>query len=174
MSGKIELAEIKIKFREVRLPNIEAEGEKRINLILKADVSGSLEALSGIIKTFPNIKIINESVGDITDGDVKLALSTNAIIIGFKSRLIKAAENLAKAQSVKIISSDIIYDLFKNLEVELKNWKRRLSTADWKFWACSEKRRPANYRRSGNGGEVLKIIQRLIFRETKKLSATAK
>ena len=120
MSGKIELAEIKIKFREVRLPNIEAEGEKRINLILKADVSGSLEALSGIIKTFPNIKIINESVGDITDGDVKSALSTNAIIIGFKSRLIKAAENLAKAQSIKIISSDIIYDLFKNLEVELK------------------------------------------------------
>ncbi|MDP3014822.1 MAG: GTP-binding protein [bacterium] len=120
MSGKIELsiydrspagrAEIEIKI----------EGEKRINLILKADVSGLLEDLSGIIKTFPNVKIINESVGDITDGDVKLALSTNSIIIGFKSRLIKAAENLAKAQSVKIISSDIIYDLFKNLEVELK------------------------------------------------------
>ncbi len=123
VSGKIELAEIKIKSKEAGLPEIKVEGEKKVNLILKADVSGSLEALSGIIKTFPNVKIIGESVGDITDGDVKSALNTNSIIIGFKSRLVKAAENLAKAQSVKIIASDIIYDLFKSLEIELKKFE---------------------------------------------------
>jgi len=95
--------------------------DSRVNFILKADVSGSLEALSGIIKTFPNVKIINESVGDITDGDVKLAFTTNAIVIGFKSRINRAAENLAKSSKVKIITSEIIYELLKNLETKFKD-----------------------------------------------------
>ncbi len=128
LSGKIELIEMEMaKIRKtvivsqsVQSPTIKASD---INLCLKADVSGSLEALSGIIKTFPNVKIISESVGDITDGDVKSALSTKATIIGFRVKVNKAAENLAKAQGIKIITSEIIYELLKNLETELETLK---------------------------------------------------
>ena len=131
ISGKIDLSELEIEanLKKSELPKIVqslpkeieiAAKENKINLILKADVSGSLEALSGVIKTFPGVKIISESVGDITDGDAKSAFNTKSIIIGFKSRVTKAAENLAKAQNIKIIASEIIYDLFKSLEAEFK------------------------------------------------------
>ena len=95
-----------------------------LNLILKADVSGSIEILSEIIKSIPSenikINIFTESIGEITDGDVKNASSTNAIIIGFKIKINKIAENLAKAQNVKIISSEIIYELIESVKNEMK------------------------------------------------------
>lgn len=94
-------------------------------VILKADVSGSLEALSEIVKNVPQekikITIVEESVGGITDGDVKIASATKAMIIGFRVKAIKAAENLAKIQGVKIIASEIIYELLKALEEEIES-----------------------------------------------------
>ncbi len=89
----------------------------KLNLILKATDAGSLEALSVVIKALGTddkpLQIISESVGDITDGDVKSAIATGATIIGFKNKADRAAGNLAQAQEVKIITSDIIYDLEK-------------------------------------------------------------
>ncbi|MBI4087391.1 MAG: GTP-binding protein [Candidatus Liptonbacteria bacterium] len=88
-----------------------------LNLILKASDAGSLEVLSSIIGAMGTedkpLHIINESVGDITDGDVKSAIATEAIIIGFKNKVDKGAKNLAEPHEVKIITSDIVYDLVK-------------------------------------------------------------
>lgn len=100
-----------------------ADKNKKINLILKADVSGSLEALSGIIKTMPDTNIISESVGEITDGDVKSAQNTSAVIIGFKSRINKAVENMARVQNIEIINSEIIYEVIKTLEEKIQSLK---------------------------------------------------
>ena len=94
--------------------------KESVKVILKADVSGSLEALSGIVRSLPTkdkkIEIVDESVGEISDGDVKLAISTQAMIIGFRTKAMKAAETLARANVIKIIQSEIIYDLIKVLE----------------------------------------------------------
>lgn len=94
-------------------------------VIIKADVSGSLEALAEIIQNIPQentkIAVLEKSVGGITDGDVKLASATSAAIIGFKVKATKPAENLAKTQGVKIIASEIIYELLKMLEEEMKS-----------------------------------------------------
>lgn len=99
--------------------------KKFINLILKANDAGSLEALSSIIKALPvpdksEIKIIDQAVGDITDGNLKIAMSTRAIVIGFKVKMSKAAEIMQKAYTeetqVKVFSSEIVYELIKNLE----------------------------------------------------------
>jgi translation initiation factor IF-2 len=139
-SGKVELAEIKPINWEIREISAQIGEDLRINFILKADVSGSLEVLSGIIKTFPNIKIIDESVGDITDGDVKSALNTNAIIIGFRTKVNKAAENLAKAQDIKIITSEIIYELIKKLEEEIENLKELKINGQLEISAIFDKR----------------------------------
>jgi len=54
---------------------------------------------------------VDESIGDITDSDVKNALATGATIIGFKNRVEKGAQNFAEAQGVTIITSKIVYEL---------------------------------------------------------------
>jgi translation initiation factor IF-2 len=106
--------------------------EGTVNLILKADVSGSLEALAQVIKALPHregqaIEIINEGVGDITDGDIKMAASTKSIIVGFKTSASKAAETLARAQNVKIVQSEIIYDLVKAIEETLASLGKKIA-----------------------------------------------
>lgn len=92
-----------------------------LNLILKASDAGSLEALSVVLRSVDpkggkEIHIVDESVGDITDGDVRHALATNATIIGFKNRVEKGARNLGEAQTATIITSNIVYDLAKAVE----------------------------------------------------------
>jgi translation initiation factor IF-2 len=87
-------------------------------LILKASDAGSLEALVVVLRGIDHaeekgLRIIAASVGDITDGDVKLAATTGASIIGFKCRVEKAAQGFGEAQGVRIITSKIVYDLEK-------------------------------------------------------------
>lgn len=108
-----------------------AGNEGTVNLILKSDVTGSLEALSQVIKSLPvkegrNLEVIEEMVGDITDGDVKLAASTKSIIIGFKTKATKAAETLARAQNIQIVQSEIIYDLVKIVEETLSTLGKKI------------------------------------------------
>jgi len=92
-----------------------------LNLILKAGDSGSLEALSTVLhgidkKGGKEINIIDEGVGDITDGDIRHAMATQATIIGFKNRVEKGAKMLADAQAVTVITSEIVYDLATAVE----------------------------------------------------------
>lgn len=93
-----------------------AANGKELNLILKASDGGSLEALMVVLeqigaKDEKGIMVLDEAVGDITDGDVRNALTNNATIVGFKNRVEKGAQNLAEAQSVMIITSKIVYEL---------------------------------------------------------------
>lgn len=100
----------------------EAE-ENKINLIVKAGDSGSLEAIVAIVKSLSGekiIEVIGESVGDITDADVKAAIASNCLVIGFKSRVPKTSQQLAEIHKIKIITSEIIYDLVKSVEEALK------------------------------------------------------
>lgn len=96
------------------------EGESVIPAILKADVSGSLEALSQIISSLAysevRIRIISQEVGDVTDSDVKDAHTMGAKIIAFNVKTNKSAETLARAQGTQIITSNIIYKLVEQLD----------------------------------------------------------
>lgn len=94
---------------------------KECKLILKASDAGSLEALAVVLegigkKDEKGIVVVDESVGDITDSDVKNALATGATIIGFKNRVEKGAHNFAEAQAAVIITSNIVYDLATAVE----------------------------------------------------------
>ena len=128
--------EEKISIPKIQQAQIIGQQKKipTINLILKADVSGSLEPLSEIIRNYKydsvKIKILAESVGEITDGDVKDAVGSNAIIIGFRAKLNKIAENLAKSQDVKIITSEIIYEILEILQKEIKLKEKPLPQAE--------------------------------------------
>ncbi len=92
-----------------------------LNLILKAGDAGSLEALSVVLRGIDQkggkeINIVEEGVGDITDGDIRHAIATKATIIGFKDRVEKGAKVLADAQAVTVITSEIVYDLATAVE----------------------------------------------------------
>jgi len=98
---------------------VSEEGKEYFTLLLKASDAGSLEALSQIVRALPlrkPVQVVGESVGEIGEGDVKMAVSSGATIIGFKTKTDRAAKNLAETQEVEIISSEIIYELVKAIE----------------------------------------------------------
>ena len=86
-----------------------------INLILKSDTNGSLEALSGAIMNMnieeAKIKIVLDAVGPITPNDVNLAIASEAFIFGFNVRAENAATEIAEKEGVSIQYFGIIYDL---------------------------------------------------------------
>ena len=92
------------------------EGVKpSINLILKSDTNGSLEALNGAVGNMKvddvSIKVVMDSVGPISTNDVNLAIASEACIYGFNVRADKTATNLAENEGITIQYFGIIYDL---------------------------------------------------------------
>jgi translation initiation factor IF-2 len=94
---------------------IKAAGVKDLNIILKADVQGSVEVLSDLLVKQSTdkvkVKILHSSVGAITETDVLLASASNAIIIGFNVRPERKAQELAEQEEVDIRLHSIIYEL---------------------------------------------------------------
>ncbi|KAH0584027.1 hypothetical protein H2248_009602 [Termitomyces sp. 'cryptogamus'] len=93
------------------------EGPKELRLIIKADVSGSAEAVQGALQGIGNkeaiTRVISSGVGDISESDVMMAKATGGTIVGFSVKTPKAIETLAAQNGVPIISSDIIYRLME-------------------------------------------------------------
>jgi translation initiation factor IF-2 len=86
-----------------------------IPAVLKADVTGSLEVLRDMLAD--KIKLIDYSAGEITDGDVKSAIASGAMIVAFRTKCNgKSVEMFAKNNNVKVFCSDIIYELVKSVE----------------------------------------------------------
>ncbi len=97
----------------------ESTGDE-LRVMVKGDVSGSLEALCQVIANLEiegkRFRIMSQEVGDITDGDIKMAATIGAKIIGFNVKVNKAAELAARAQNVEIITSNIIYRIVEAME----------------------------------------------------------
>jgi translation initiation factor IF-2 len=92
---------------------------KTLNLIMKADVAGSLEAIKQSLAKLKNdevqINILNEGIGEINENDVLLADSSKATIIAFRAKTNPKAINLAKQKKVAIETYDVIYELLENI-----------------------------------------------------------
>ncbi len=93
---------------------------KELNLIIKGDVDGSVEALSDSLQKLStenvNVNIIHKAVGQITDTDVHLASASDAIIIGFNVRPSASARKLAEQEQVQIKTYSIIYDVINDVK----------------------------------------------------------
>ena len=101
------------------------EGQsKELRIILKSDVSGSLgaitHALGQIISDEVRISVLHEGTGDITDNDILLASASNAIVVGFNTKLDPQARRTAEAEKVDVRLYDIIYKLTDDIEAALK------------------------------------------------------
>ena len=102
-----------------------AEGNlKTLNLIIKGDVQGSVEAVKQSVVKLSNdevqVKVIHSGAGAITETDVMLADSSNAIILGFNVRPDAKAKVLAERSKVDVRTYRIIYDLLDDMEAALK------------------------------------------------------
>ena len=100
------------------------EGVKELNIIVKADVGGSAEAVRASLVKLSNeevkVKVIHCAVGGITEGDVMLASSSNAIIVGFNVRPDKNASDMAERDRVDVRTYRIIYDCINEIEAAMK------------------------------------------------------
>ncbi|EPH93680.1 translation initiation factor IF-2, partial [Enterococcus faecalis 06-MB-DW-09] len=101
------------------------EGElKEVNVIIKADVQGSAEALAASLKKIDvegvRVNIVHSAVGAINESDVTLAAASNAIIIGFNVRPTPQAKQQAEAEKVDIRLHRIIYKAIEEIETAMK------------------------------------------------------
>ena len=100
------------------------EGLKEINVIIKADVHGSSEAVKNSLEKIEiedvRVKVIRSSVGSVTESDIVLAKASNAIIIGFNIRPNNEIRDYAKEQGVEIRLYNIIYKVVEEMESAMK------------------------------------------------------
>ncbi len=102
--------------------NANNEGRKTLAVIVKADVHGSIEAISGSLKKIADdntdieINVIHSGVGAITESDITLSKASNALIIGFNVRANTQARELATMENVKIMYYSIIYDAIDDVK----------------------------------------------------------
>lgn len=113
-----------------------ASGNKKIiPIILKADISGSLEAIEKEIKKIKNdnaeFRIVQKGVGPISESDIKtISVSENIIVIGFNVKIDKSAIELANKRGITISFFDIIYKMTEWLETEMENRRPKIETVE--------------------------------------------
>jgi translation initiation factor IF-2 len=103
---------------------VQAGQTKELRLILKADVQGSLGAIKHQLDQLQTdevrINVIHEGAGDITTNDVQLASASDAVVIGFNTKLDPQARRTAEAEGVEVRLYDIIYRLTEDMEAALR------------------------------------------------------
>jgi translation initiation factor IF-2 len=114
--------------RRISLSTISAqaqEGElKELNLILKADVQGSVEAILGSLQQLPQrevqIRVLLAAPGEITETDVDLAAASGAVIVGFNTTLASGSRQAADRENVDVRQYNIIYKLLDDIQAAME------------------------------------------------------
>jgi translation initiation factor IF-2 len=103
---------------------IQAGQTKELRIILKADVSGSLGAIKHALEQLSTeevrINVIHEAAGDITDNDIMLASASDAIVVGFNTKVTETARRAAESEKVDVRLYDIIYKLTDDISAALR------------------------------------------------------
>jgi len=100
-------------------PAVSTSLQDQINIILKTDFLGSLEAIEEMLSKIPQervfLKIIKSGVGNINDSDIQLAKSTKAEIIGFRVKIDPVIRDILEREKIKVYIFDIIYELIETI-----------------------------------------------------------
>ncbi len=120
-------AKVQAKQQAVQLENLFAHMEKgetqALNVVLKTDVRGTLEALTAALEKAGNdevgVTIVSSGVGGISETDANLAVSTNAIIIGFNVRADSAARQVIEKSGIELRYYSVIYDIVDDIKKAL-------------------------------------------------------
>lgn len=119
-----------LQITEKRAPEVLeiSSDQKVLNLILKTDVLGSIEAIEEVLNNLPQerviLRILKSEAGEINENDIKLTKGGRALILGFRVKINPTAKILAEREKIKIMTFDVIYDLVegvrKFMEKELR------------------------------------------------------
>jgi translation initiation factor IF-2 len=116
-------AKRKVSLRDLRRASAEDE-VKDLNLIVKADVQGSVEAVRGLVEKIEsdevNVRVLHAGVGTITESDILLASASSAIVVGFGVKPEAGAKAEAERQKVEIRTYNVIYELIEDIEAAVK------------------------------------------------------
>jgi translation initiation factor IF-2 len=103
---------------------IQAGQTKELRIILKADVQGSLGAIMHALEQIQTeevrINVLHQGTGDVTDNDILLASASDAVVVGFNTRVDPTARRTAEAEGVEVRTYDIIYKLTDDMEAALR------------------------------------------------------
>jgi len=110
--------------RRVTLSGLSAQAQegdlKELNLIVKADVQGSVEAIEGSLEQLPQeevqIRVLLAAPGEVTETDVDLAAASGAVIVGFNTTLASGAKQAADREGVDVREYDVIYRLLEDVQ----------------------------------------------------------
>ena len=123
--------------RRVSLEDVLARaerGEKELNLVVKADVAGSLEALADEIARLPHeqvtVNIIRDGVGGISESDVMLASASDAVVIGFNVRPVGNAAQVADQEGVEIRTYSVIYKILEDMRAAMEGMLEALEVEE--------------------------------------------
>lgn len=93
--------------------------QKVLNLIIKTDVLGSAEAIEEVLKELPQdkviLRILKSDVGNVNEGDLDLAKSGKALILGFRIKIDPVAKNLSYREKIRIVNFEVIYQLIEEV-----------------------------------------------------------
>lgn len=105
---------------QIQQKNAKSDSSKITNIILRADVNGSIEAIKNLLDKIEidgaHLNIIRSAIGAISESDIKLAKASNAVVIGFNVRPAKNVRDLANSIGINILFQNVIYALKKQLE----------------------------------------------------------
>jgi translation initiation factor IF-2 len=120
-----ELTKPKKKFSLQDLKSLSAQEDvKDLNIIVKADVQGSVEAVRGLLDKLEHpevrVRVLHAGVGSITESDILLASASDGLVVGFNAKPETKAKSEAERQKVEIRTYSIIYELIEDIEKALK------------------------------------------------------
>lgn len=119
-SGVKKVANVKKTGLESISASLAAENKNDLNIVVKADVVGSLDAVKESLEKLGNkevgVKFVGEGVGDISEKDVSMAAVSDKVILGFKAGVSPGVGKAAKAKGVKILHYDVIYELIDDVK----------------------------------------------------------
>jgi translation initiation factor IF-2 len=106
------------------ISRLQGESIKQLNVIIKADVQGSLEPIASSLKDLGDaehkVRILHQSTGNITESDISLAVASDAIVIGFHVAVDGPARSLAEVEKVDVRTYSIIYKLIEDIDLALR------------------------------------------------------
>lgn len=168
-----------LKWSKSQVFDIKPE-QRVLNLVLKTDVLGSLEAIEEVLKDIPQekvvLRILEGGVGEINESDVKLANGANAVVVGFRIKSNQIAEKLALRDRVRILNFEIIYELAQAVRqlmekrVEPETVKKSLGKVKILAIFKTEKNRQIIGGRIVSG-KILKGASSEIFRNEEKVGS---